>query len=224
MGAAAPHVVVVDDEPSIRTLLQTVLRAGLGAQVSTFEGGKALLEAWDGLGPVDLLLVDYNMPGLNGFEVAAQVRARAPQIGIIMLSAVEALLAPGSQIDLCLTKPCPPRTLIAAVQNLLQQRLPPVGSPAGIEELRQAYRVELGRIRDRLPPLFAQAGTPEGERTLRDDLHRLIGTAGSYVFEGVMEAAQALRRAVLDAQPLEPPCEALLAQLDAVALRPPPHD
>jgi CheY-like chemotaxis protein len=224
MGAAAPHVVVVDDEPSIRTLLQTVLRAGLGARVSTFEGGKALLEAWDALGPVDLLLVDYNMPGLNGFEVAAQVRARAPQIGIIMLSAVEALLAPGSQIDLCLTKPCPPRTLIAAAQNLLQQRLPPPGSPADIEELRQAYRVELGRIRDRLPPLFAQAGTAEGERTLRDDLHRLIGTAGSYGFEGVMQTASALRQAVIAQHPLGPSCSALLAQLDDVALRPPPQD
>ena len=78
------RLLIVDDEPSIRTLLAEVLtRAGYCVQ--SCAGGLSALSAIRQDMP-DVLLSDLNMPGMSGFELLAVVRQRFPGIKTIAMS------------------------------------------------------------------------------------------------------------------------------------------
>ncbi len=74
---AGVHVLVVEDEPSNRRVHQALLQ-GAGAQVSLARSGQEALGLLrrDGAA-VDLVLLDLQMPGMDGFEVARAIRALA---------------------------------------------------------------------------------------------------------------------------------------------------
>lgn len=218
--ALAPHVVVVDDDPSILTLLTATLKAGLGAQVTSFTSAEAALEAWPRLAAVALVLTDYSMPGLNGLDFAQRLRSAHQTLPIVVLSAVELPLSAPGTVTTFLSKPCPPRVLLPQLRGLLDlpdlaaTQVPAKPSPvatspaAGISpkmlELKEKYRLHLKSVLTQLPELVEQSHTPTGERALRDSLHQLAGTAGSYGFGSITEAALNLRGALLTHQPLEP--------------------
>lgn len=72
----APHphrLLVVEDEPSIRALLESTLRLSGYEVSSVMSGGAALLEI-ERFGP-DLVLLDVMLPDLDGFEVTRAMRA-----------------------------------------------------------------------------------------------------------------------------------------------------
>jgi HPt (histidine-containing phosphotransfer) domain-containing protein len=86
--------------------------------------------------------------------------------------------------------------------------------PGGkLAELKARYVEHLAQVLVRLDALLPEAGTPEGERALRDELHQLAGTAGSYGFSSVTEAAHALRAAIIAGEALEPAAEGLRVAL-----------
>jgi CheY-like chemotaxis protein len=215
------HVVVVDDDPSILTLLGAALKAGLGARVTTFPSGEAALAGWSDVEAPSAVLTDYSMPGINGLELATQLRARHPQMPIIMLSAVEVPIEAPGVVTKCLTKPCPPRVLLPTLRGLLSlpepgpgAPPPPPSAPPRLSGLTQKYKGHLAEVRARLDALVQAAGSPEGERALRDQLHQLAGTAGSYGFHAVTEAAIALRGAVVAKVPLGEAAAALAGALE----------
>ncbi|MEO8433338.1 MAG: diguanylate cyclase [Pyrinomonadaceae bacterium] len=70
-----PHVLVVDDEPDKRRLLQVALQMA-GYAVETAEDGAAALAAIES-NPPDLIVTDVMMPVMDGFELARRVRANA---------------------------------------------------------------------------------------------------------------------------------------------------
>jgi two-component system OmpR family response regulator len=82
---ASPHILVVDDEPSITDLLSTALRY-LGYQVTTASTGFAALEAAGRSGP-DLVVLDVMLPDIDGFEVCRRLRAARDFVPVIFLSA-----------------------------------------------------------------------------------------------------------------------------------------
>lgn len=85
--APPAKILVVDDEPAIITALE-FLMARAGYEVRTaFDGHQALVMALD-FKP-DLVLLDVMMPGMDGFEVASQIRrvAALEQTRIIFLTA-----------------------------------------------------------------------------------------------------------------------------------------
>jgi CheY-like chemotaxis protein len=219
---AGPHIVVVDDDPAILTLLAATLRAGLGAQVTTFASAELALAAWPSLPTVALLLTDHSMAGLTGLELATRLRATAPGLPIVMLSAVEVPLDAPGILTRCLVKPCPPRVLLPELRALLGL---PVAAPAPdvpraptrLEALTTAYVASLAAVPAKLEALVAAAGDEAGERALRDLLHQLAGTAGSYGFPEVTDAALALRVAVKARQPLAEPLQAMLAAVRTAA-------
>jgi CheY-like chemotaxis protein len=226
MGAS-PHIVVVDDDPSILTLLGATLKAGLGARVSTYPSAEAALQAWSSLGEVALLLTDYSMPGATGLDLAAQVRARAPGLPIILLSAVEVPLEVPGLITVSLTKPCPPRLLLPRIRELLGLPAPPAvqaapvpRSPSRLEALGATYRESLRAVPGRLDALAAAAVDEAGERALREFLHQLAGTAGSYGFPDITEKALALRVAVLGKEALGLAVRALRLAVEEAAAGP----
>src|SRR6185436_6550115 len=73
-GAAAPTILVVDDERNIRRTLDLVLR-GEGYQVAeaaTAEDALHILES--GATPVELAIVDLMLPGMSGLDLLERVR------------------------------------------------------------------------------------------------------------------------------------------------------
>jgi CheY-like chemotaxis protein len=206
----SPHLVVVDDDASIVTLTSAALRVGLKARVTTFTDPSAALAAWPTLERVDLLLVDFSMPGMTGLELAKAVRARTPAVPVVMLSAVEQALASGELADITatLTKPCPPRELVPKIHALLTKQAPPPKPAAPslddlMAKLRASYRQQLPQELERFDGLWA-AYTADGDaRALREFLHRITGTTGSYGLKVVHAAGQALH-AQLKEGPVDP--------------------
>ena len=86
---AGPHlpgtILVIDDDPAILALLNKVLtRAGFQVRLAAAgEAGLKLLETE----PIDLLLTDKNLPGMNGLDVLREAKARYPALPVILITA-----------------------------------------------------------------------------------------------------------------------------------------
>ncbi|MDD3353186.1 EAL domain-containing protein [Zoogloea sp.] len=85
-----PHVLMVDDDPLTRLVAGTALREG-GFRVSEAASGEEALARLDREDVPDLVLLDVMMPGLSGFEVCCQLRARpwGALVPVIMLTGLE---------------------------------------------------------------------------------------------------------------------------------------
>ena len=113
------RLLVVDDVPSIRDLLQTSLSME-GYEVRVANDGFDALAQMRGALP-DLILTDLKMPNMSGFELLSVVRRRFPQVPTIAISgefqpADEEL---GVLADAFLPKPHSSKELFATIAKLL---------------------------------------------------------------------------------------------------------
>lgn len=83
---SAGHILVVDDEPSMRRYLQTVLELD-SYQVTTASNGEEALEKVQRQTP-DLVLLDMVMPGRDGLETLKRIREIRPATKVVMISCV----------------------------------------------------------------------------------------------------------------------------------------
>ena len=82
----AQTILLVDDHRSVRTAVKAVLeRAGHDVLVAP-SGERAVELAKGHPGPIDVLLADVVMPGMDGFEVARSIRALRPGAQILFMS------------------------------------------------------------------------------------------------------------------------------------------
>lgn len=104
---ARQKVLVVDDDPSFRTLLAVFLEQ-VGFEVRTAPDGQAGLDAL-GECHFDIIFSDFRMPGMTGLEMAAFVRRTDPAIPIILVTgeptALEAKAVAQAGITRVLLKP-----------------------------------------------------------------------------------------------------------------------
>jgi putative two-component system response regulator len=118
------RILVVDDEDTIRLVLAKYLRTR-GFDVSTAESGDAALETLAG-GRFELMLCDVRMPGLSGVEIVPRALEQDPNLGIVMLSAVNdaptATEAMSHGVLDYLTKPIELQVLHDAVLRALHKR------------------------------------------------------------------------------------------------------
>lgn len=116
-------VLIIEDEASIRTVVRAYLEQA-GYRVLLAETGPHGLALAQSEQP-DLIILDLNLPGMDGMEVAARLR-ESSDVFILMLTArtEEADRVAGLRIgaDDYLTKPFSPRELTARVEAILRRR------------------------------------------------------------------------------------------------------
>ena len=83
--ATKKKILVVDDEESIQLLYKEELEEE-GVEVYSAMSGEEALEAFDE-SPPDLVILDINMPGMDGIEVLRQMKQKRPDIPVILSSA-----------------------------------------------------------------------------------------------------------------------------------------
>lgn len=146
MGRMPQTILVVDDDPHIRQLLVFALdKAGLATREAA--DGEAALAAVEACRP-DLVVLDINMPRMNGLEVCRRLRARG-ELPILFLSSrdeeIDRVLGIELGGDDYVVKPFSPREVVARVVAILRRtgvRPPPV----------EAGTTPLARGRLRLDP------------------------------------------------------------------------
>jgi DNA-binding response OmpR family regulator len=116
-------LLVVDDDPELRPLVGFALRQA-GYLVLEATSGEEALALLDRELP-ELMILDVNLPGIDGFEVLRRARATKSAVPILMLTVrgEEEDLVRGLDLgaDDYLTKPFSPRTLLARVRALLRR-------------------------------------------------------------------------------------------------------
>lgn len=85
MLKAAPVIAVLDDESEMRKALRRLLTSR-GYRVEEYERGEDLLAAL-GSQPMDCLLLDLHMTGINGFDVLEAFRSRQIPVPVIVITA-----------------------------------------------------------------------------------------------------------------------------------------
>ena len=125
--AALPRVLVVEDETDIAQLIKLTLERSGDANVDVVTSGDAALKAV-GDTPPDLMILDLNLPVVDGTEVCRLIRARpaTASLPIIMLTARTGEADRVSGLDLgaddYVTKPFSLRELAARVRAVLRRR------------------------------------------------------------------------------------------------------
>jgi nitrogen-specific signal transduction histidine kinase/ActR/RegA family two-component response regulator len=116
-------ILVVDDDPDVRTATVDVVQA-LGHKAIAAENGRAALDILDREAPVDLMLIDYAMPELNGAETARLVRAKRPHMRILMMTGYAHLAGPDEFAEAgdILKKPFGLADLGAKIEDALRGR------------------------------------------------------------------------------------------------------
>lgn len=79
-----PRIIIADDSPLVRTMLQELLGRDY-AIVASVADGQAAVEAARQLSP-ELVLLDISMPILNGFEAARQIKRLRPSMLLLFVS------------------------------------------------------------------------------------------------------------------------------------------
>ncbi|MBE8191563.1 MAG: response regulator transcription factor [Alphaproteobacteria bacterium] len=195
-----PHLLIVDDDTRIRSLLQKYLTDN-GYRTSA---AKDALEAQSYMENIlfDLIILDVMMPNMTGIEFAEKLRKTQNMVPILLLTAraeiehrIEGLSAGA---DDYLSKPFDPQELLLRVQNILRRIASDAAAPAQTppEEARFgtfSFRYERGEL------------TQNGERialTTReiDLLRRLVAAHGRIVSRMELTDGEKISERTIDVQ------------------------
>ena len=121
-----PKVLIADDEPHIRLLLEQTLEdlEDEGLEIFIAENGAEALESIKENKP-DMVFLDVMMPKMNGFEVCSEVKnnLKIPDIYIVLLTAkgqeMDKLKGMEYGADMYMTKPFNPDDIVKKVREIL---------------------------------------------------------------------------------------------------------
>jgi two-component system, OmpR family, KDP operon response regulator KdpE len=141
MNNPSIRVLIVDDETAIRRALRPPL-AELGFEVTEAARGEEALQQLHAA-PVDVVLLDVNMPGIGGIETLRRIRSFAPRLPVLMVTVRDAeeekVEALEQGADDYITKPFSMRELVARIRTAHRRLHAPVRSedaPIEIGEIR----------------------------------------------------------------------------------------
>lgn len=148
MASVSRHVLCIDDDPQSLKVRKILLETR-GYLVSTVTSGPEGLRAVRSRG-FDAVVLDYHMPGMDGGEVAREIKKWDPAIPVIILSALPWLPddAPAESIDAFVSKNEPTAVLVSALEQTIAQTANCSGGPRGGWRDRLARRIgsAAGRI------------------------------------------------------------------------------
>jgi two-component system OmpR family response regulator len=157
-GDRIPKVLVVDDEPNIRELVEVALKFH-GCAVSVSASGKDALHQAEAYEP-DLMILDVMLPDMDGFEVCRTLRSEGNDVPVIFLTArdttsdtIRGLTLGG---DDYVTKPFSVEALVARIRAVLRRAARAEDSEPDEAATLRAGDLELDESRW----LVQRAGTP----------------------------------------------------------------
>ncbi|HEY6490935.1 MAG: response regulator transcription factor [Terracidiphilus sp.] len=141
MNQPVIRVLVVDDEAVIRRALRPPL-VELGFQVHEASRGEEALQLLHST-PIDVVLLDINMPGIGGIETLRRIRSFAPRLPVLMVTVREGEEQKVEALELgaddYVTKPFSMRELIARIRTAHRR----MHAPARVEDAP----IEIGEIK-----------------------------------------------------------------------------
>lgn len=159
-AARRARIMIVDDSVVMRSLLRSVVSSDAGLEVAgTAADGASALDTLEALRP-DLLLLDVEMPVMDGLVTLKKLRTRGHKMPVIMCSAltrrgaqvtIEALAGGASDY---VAKPTSQSSREAAIQALSQDLIPRIHALTSRQPLSGAVRLA------QLPPLFSPLAPP----------------------------------------------------------------
>ena len=115
-------ILIIEDEPELVKILRSYLEKA-GFDVLTAYRGDTGLSTWENTQP-DLVLLDLNLPGMDGLDVARKIRQKS-NTPILMVTArvdeTDQLIGLELGADDYITKPYSPRIVVARVRALLRR-------------------------------------------------------------------------------------------------------
>jgi two-component system response regulator MprA len=119
MGQTQPSILCVDDSQEILEICRTILTAG-GYLVLTTNSGAGALELLQ-LHSIDAAVIDNIMPGMNGLDLARQIKSSANDVLVVMYSGTLRGDERFPFVDACLPKGEGPLALRKLLGFLLQK-------------------------------------------------------------------------------------------------------
>lgn len=169
-----PRILLVDDDANLRRVLAYPLEQA-GMLVFPAPGGR---EALDRLasGPVDLVLSDVRMPGMDGMALLAEVRRTYPDLPVLVMTAYgtiqDAVEAMRKGAFDYITKPVDRETLLRAVQRALQ-----------VGDLRRENRLLRENLAEQ-KPLEAILGVSSAVEGMKDLIRKAGPTTATVLLTG----------------------------------------
>lgn len=171
------NLVVVEDNADLREeLVRLFSEAGYRVEQASHHAGlMGVIQTRS----VRLVILDLNLPGISGYDIAQQLRATEPNIGIIMLTArgraADRVRGYNDGADIYLTKPADPGELLAATASLWRR----------MAEDQEKNGLTLDVRRHRLR-------TPGGQEVKLTPAETAILRAMAFAPEGTMETGEIL--------------------------------
>jgi CheY-like chemotaxis protein len=122
---ASKTILLVDDEPMVRSVVGRLLRQWDFTVTEADNGRSALLKARNLKGALSLVITDLNMPHMDGYQLAGALSALYPDVPILFVTGKcpNGLMGEVSNMqDRLLFKPFRPDALLDAVARLLEAR------------------------------------------------------------------------------------------------------
>ena len=201
------RVLLIEDNP-INQEVATAFLSGLGLDVTTVSSGQAALETLSRREPkFDAVLMDIQMPGMDGYETTRAIRSKETSDHMLIIAMTAHAMADEQKkaleagMDDHIAKPIDPDVML---QTLLRHLAPRQGGIPGIDEEGALRRVAGNRklLQDlwkRFAAEHAEAAAPIREALRNHDTeaaralaHTLSGLSGNIGAQGVYEAARAV--------------------------------
>ena len=121
MSSTQPAIILVDKDPALRSALEFSFRLD-GFRVCAFESGEALLAG--AVPTAGCLVVDYDLPGMNGLQLIDQLRRRAAEFPMVLVGTqpTRAVRAAADAASVPIVeKPLMSDTLLTTVQRVIAE-------------------------------------------------------------------------------------------------------
>jgi signal transduction histidine kinase/DNA-binding response OmpR family regulator len=217
------HILLAEDGLDNQRLIAFILK-NAGADVDLAENGRIAVdkiqEAIDKNNPFDVILMDMQMPEMDGYQASSKLRARGLKTPIIALTAH----AMAEDREKCinagctdyLTKPIDRQRLLKTINSYLDpsKRPPPEAQPTSPQRaaVKSAYaddaamREIIDAFVERLPSRVAQIESLIGKQDmdeLRRAIHQIKGAGGGYGFGEISKSAEVVERSIKEGASLD---------------------